>query len=117
MNFRMRLGNERRSTKNSRSDLLSSQIYISTSSQAQFDKLKRKALFAPTAGNENNHGLMANVLSNPLLEDQRPRPRVPAGNSSVPHTRDVPLAPGMDVNRVSHVLLGTPFATQLEFQS
>jgi len=65
-----------------------------TSFQAQFDKLKRKALFAPAAGNENNPA-MTNVVSNPV-EDQRPRPKAP---SSVPNARDVSL---VETNRVSY---------------
>ena len=68
--------------------------------QAQFDKLKRKALFAPAMGNENIPGLVANVLSNSVHEDQRPRAKVHPVNSSVPVTRDTPTAGGMEANRV-----------------
>ena len=65
--------------------------------QAQFDKLKRKALFAPAVGNENNPALMTNIVSNPVLEDQRSRPKAPP---TVPNTRDISL---VEINRVSSI--------------
>jgi len=82
-----------------------------TSFQAQFDKLKRRALFAPAVGNENNPASMTNVVSNPVFEDQRSRPKAPP---SVPNTRDVSL---VEINRVSSINASLKrFAKPIAFQ-
>jgi hypothetical protein len=73
--------------------------------QIQFDKLKRKTLFAPTMGNENS-GIPMNVPQNPFLEDQRSKARIPLGNPPAPSSKDInSVIGGMEASRVSSELI------------
>jgi len=76
-------------------------LYIYRRLQIQFDKLKRKTLFGPAAGNENNPIAPGNlnIAQNQFLDDQRQKAR---GQLSGLNPVDVvQVVGGMEAHRAS----------------